>query len=115
MENTQKGAPQALATVPKISGSSPLAVGFTVNIADLSENPGHAREWTPEALAAVDRGDKWHLRVWSQGQPIESSFHQTPSKAAMRLAAIVMDGTVGAKARGLAMEAFTELMKGGGL
>ena len=107
------GDPKALATVPKISGHSPLATGFTVNIADLNDRPGGAREWTPEALAAVESGNRYHLRVWSFGQPIESSFHPSASKAATRLAALVMDGTVGAKARGLAMDAFAELMRGG--
>lgn len=114
MENT-KNAPKsgsgALATVPKISGKSPLAEGFTVNIRDLRELGGHELAKSPEFGVAVNSGMPWHLRVWSGGQPVESSFHAKPSAAAMRLGALVMDGTVGAKLRGLAVEAAGDLFR----
>lgn len=104
----------ALARVPKISGKSPLAEGFTVNIRDARE----ADDRDELAIEAIAGGKPWHLRVWSQGSPVESSYHDKPSSAAMRLGALVMDGTVGAKLRDIAKDAAGELfrnaMKGGG-
>jgi len=93
----------ALARVPSISERSPLAEGFTINIMDARERG------TP----IEDPSKPWHLRVWAQGQAIESSFHDKPSSASMRLGAIVMDGTVGARARDIAKGLFSDLMRGG--
>ena len=111
MENTKNGPQAALARVPKISGRSPLAEGFTVNIRDARDAPDR----DDIATEAIAGGKPWHLRVWSQGSPVESSYHPKPSAAATRLAALVMNGTVGARLRDLAAEAAGDLFRQAGM
>ncbi len=97
MESTKNTPQTALASIPRISGNSPLARGFTVNIV---EEPHEAGGW-------------W-LRVWNQGEPVENSRWPSASKAGMRVGAIILDGTVGAQLRGQAMAAAAQFMSGGG-
>jgi hypothetical protein len=71
--------------LPTIRETSPLARGFTVSIAEAAPS--------------------WHLRVWVDGRPVCDELHDSPSKAAMRVGALVLDGTVGAKLRAEAADA----------
>lgn len=93
MESTKNAPQTALASIPRISGSSPLARGFTVNI---TEEPH-------------DLGD-WWLRVWHDGKPIENSRWAKATDAGMRVGAIILDGTLGANLRGQAMGAVASMM-----
>ena len=99
MENTKKPESTAVATVPRISGSSPLAAGITVNISEV-ENPEAA-------------GKPWRLRMWVAGSPVEDSYHETATDAAKRVGMIIVEGTVGAKLKNIALEGFAQLLRGG--
>lgn len=95
--STKKEGTGAAIAVRPISATSPLARGFTVSI-------------LPEAHPAGG----WWLRVWSDGKPVENSRWASPSKAAMRVGAIVLDGTLGANLRGQAVAAAAQFMGGSG-
>lgn len=108
MENAEKGPQTALDTVRAIKGGSPLAEGFTVNIADAT----NLFIDSPAANEAVAAGRPWRLRVWNAGRPVEDSYHARAQDAAMRLGALVMAGTVGARLKNEAMRGMADLMGG---
>ncbi len=78
-------------TVPAIRDTSPLARGFTVNIAQ--------------------EANQWRLRVWLEGRPVANELHDTPTACAMRVGALVLDGTVGANLRKAAGVAVAEAVR----